>query len=170
MVACLSATPSHSKNQEGLGVAIAGSDLRTQRTAVNPQPGRICARISWGFFFCESLSGPLFYRAWEGFQEKLRRRFQAKSTEKTAEDSTKNPPKDPPQNLPRIPPKICQKIRRKLATISSLPVIRGIEMAAAKWQQANDAKKCENGCPKKVRNGQPSSSGSSTSSFSPQMC
>ena len=28
-------------------------------------------------------------------------------------------------------------------------------MAAAKWQQANGAKKCENGRPKTVRNGQP---------------
>ena len=31
-------------------------------------------------------------------------------------------------------------------------------MAAAKWQQANGAKKCENGRPKTVRNRQPQKS------------
>ena len=30
--------------------AIAGSDLRTQRTAANPRAARICAGISWGIF------------------------------------------------------------------------------------------------------------------------
>ena len=33
--------------------------------------------------------------------------------------------------------------------------VGGIQMAAAKWQQANGVKKCENGRPKKVRNRQP---------------
>ena len=34
------------------------------------------------------------------------------------------------------------------------PRLRGVQMAAAKWQQANGAKKCENGRPKTVRNRQ----------------
>ena len=56
-----------------------------------PQPGRISAAISWGFLG-ENLSGPLFYRARELFQEnrtvipsKIQEKFGAKSAEKFAE-------------------------------------------------------------------------------------
>ena len=81
--------PSHSKNQEGLEGAIAGSDLHTRRAPVNPQPGRICAGISWGF-----LGENLGFQGLGRFSRKILLRFQAKSTE------------NPPKNVPKDPPNI----------------------------------------------------------------
>ena len=71
--------------------------------------------------FLERLSQILCFTGLERFSGKIRRQFQAKSTEKSAEKSAekpKNPPENPPKNPPENPRKfrleICRKLHNKI--------------------------------------------------------
>ena len=65
---------------------------------------------------------------------------------------------NPPKTLDGakvFPPKHTKSQKAPLKASAKTPNFRGIHMAAAKRQQANGAKTCENGRPKTVRNREP---------------
>ena len=108
--------PSHSKNLEGSEGRDCRSDLRTQRTTVNPQAGRICAGISWGFFekIFQVLMSTWFRKVSRksagNSKQNPQKNPAAKSTKKSAEKCAKKIR----QKIRWIHQKICRKIRLKI--------------------------------------------------------
>ena len=74
--------PNHPNILEGLAGAKSGSDLRTQRTAVNHNQGEFVQEFL-GIFLRKSLRA-FVLQGLGFFGQEIRRQFQAKSTEKSA--------------------------------------------------------------------------------------
>ena len=122
---------------------MAGSELRTQKKAVNPQAGRIWAGISWACFG-ESLSSPLFCRIWEGFQESppavpskihgkiLRKVRPIKSAKKYAKKSTrKSARKSAEKSARKFQRKIRHKIRHGNTHLPAVVIAQALQKVCA---------------------------------------
>ena len=96
--------PNHRNILEGLARgAKSGSDLRTQRTAVNHNQGEFVREFLGDFW--EKISQVLCFTGFGNCFQENRRQFQAKST---------NPPQNPLKNPPKIRRKIRRRIRQKI--------------------------------------------------------
>ena len=100
--------PSFSKNLEGLGCDCRVRPAHSENSSKPTSKENLCKTL-----LGDSLSGPLFYRVWEGFQEKSAGDSKQNARQKSAEKIRRkirekkcagNPPQNPPQNPPKIPP------------------------------------------------------------------